>query len=79
MHRCLTKNFQERKQVAPPMTRRVFAVLLGAPTADDRIAGAGSLLNYAFSAYKDYPIYDRIRPHSVTRLSAANLAKANGT
>ncbi|CAB3733049.1 D-alanyl-D-alanine carboxypeptidase DacA [Paraburkholderia sediminicola] len=69
----------KRKQVAPPMTRRVFAVLLGAPTAGDRIAGAGSLLNYAFSAYKDFPVDDGTGAHSVTRLSVASPGKADGT
>lgn len=42
-----------RPQQAPAMKRRVFAVVLGAPTAAARISGAAQLLNYAFSSYKD--------------------------
>lgn len=42
-----------RKQASPPMRRRVFAVVLGAPTANDRIAGAGGLLNYGFAEFDD--------------------------
>ncbi|PCE25731.1 peptidase M15 [Paraburkholderia acidicola] len=57
----------KRKQTAPPMMRRVFAVVLGAPTANDRIAGAGSLLNYGFSAYRDYPVTDNAGARVVTR------------
>lgn len=55
----------KRKQASPSMSRRVFAVLLGAPTAHARIAGAGSLLNYGFSAFTDYPGSDG--RHIVTR------------
>ncbi|WP_341318033.1 hypothetical protein WN982_23270 [Paraburkholderia sp. IMGN_8] len=69
----------KRKQASPHVTRRVFAVLLGAPTASDRITGAGSLLNYAFSEYKDYPINDGTGPHVVTRMSEPSLAQLNGT
>lgn len=58
----------KRNQAAPPMMRRVFAVVLGAPTANDLFAGAGSLLNYGFSAYRDYPATDGARPRVVTRM-----------
>ncbi|WP_082146332.1 D-alanyl-D-alanine carboxypeptidase family protein [Burkholderia pyrrocinia] len=69
----------KRKQTSPPMTRRVFAVLLGAPTAGDRITGAAGLLNYAFSRYEDYPVHDGSGPHVVTRISQPSGAKSNGT
>jgi D-alanyl-D-alanine carboxypeptidase (penicillin-binding protein 5/6) len=59
----------KRQQASPPMARRVFAVILGAPTANDRIAGAGSLLNYGFSAYSDYSVSDPSGSHTVTRNS----------
>ncbi|WP_321880537.1 D-alanyl-D-alanine carboxypeptidase family protein [Paraburkholderia bannensis] len=59
----------KRKQASPPMSRRVFAVLLGAPTAHARIAGAGNLLNYGFSAFTDYPGSDG--RHVVTREAVA--------
>jgi D-alanyl-D-alanine carboxypeptidase (penicillin-binding protein 5/6) len=68
----------KRKQTSPAMTRRVFAVLLGAPTAGDRITGAGSLLNYAFSAYKDYPGNHGTGAQVVSRVSQANLERAHG-
>jgi len=57
----------KRRQVSPPMTRRVFAVVLGAPTANDRISGAGKLLNYGFSVYVDHPTSDASGAHVVTR------------
>ncbi|WP_193100976.1 D-alanyl-D-alanine carboxypeptidase family protein [Burkholderia sp. Z1] len=57
----------KRRQASPPMTRRVFAVVLGAPTANDRIAGAGSLLNYGFSAYNDQPAAGSSGAHVVTQ------------
>ncbi|QRR04962.1 D-alanyl-D-alanine carboxypeptidase [Burkholderia sp. MS455] len=68
----------KRKQTSPPMTRRVFAVLLGAPTAGARITGAASLLNYAFSDYRDYPVQDGSGPHVVTRTFQPGVAKLNG-
>ncbi|SMG23080.1 D-alanyl-D-alanine carboxypeptidase (penicillin-binding protein 5/6) [Paraburkholderia susongensis] len=67
----------KRQQASPPLTRRVFAVVLGAPTANDRITGAGSLLNYGFAAYNDYPVIDGAGSHVVTRMSQANLAHAD--
>ncbi|HIH2747081.1 D-alanyl-D-alanine carboxypeptidase [Burkholderia aenigmatica] len=57
----------KRRQPSPPMDRRVFAVVLGAPTASDRIAGAGHLLDYGFSAYTDRSVTDASGPHVVTR------------
>ncbi|MEM5370183.1 D-alanyl-D-alanine carboxypeptidase family protein [Paraburkholderia azotifigens] len=66
----------KRKQTSPPMMRRVFAVILGAPTANDRITGAGSLLNYAFSTYKDYPVTDDAGHHVVTRMAEPKLVQA---
>lgn len=57
----------KRKQMDPPMTRRVFAVVLGAPTAQERISSAEQLLNYAFSSFKDYPVSIGARHRLVTR------------
>ncbi|MEK2604900.1 D-alanyl-D-alanine carboxypeptidase [Burkholderia arboris] len=57
----------KRRQASPPMTRRVFAVVLGAPTANDRIVGAGKLLNYGFSAYNDQPAAGSSGTHVVTQ------------
>ncbi|MDN8035884.1 D-alanyl-D-alanine carboxypeptidase family protein [Burkholderia vietnamiensis] len=62
----------KRRQVEPPMERRVFAIVLGAPTATARISGAGTLLNYAFSSYKDYPTSRESEHHFVTRAVAPN-------
>ncbi|ASL45466.1 D-alanyl-D-alanine carboxypeptidase DacA [Burkholderia sp. AD24] len=45
----------KRHQSNPPMNRRVFAVLLGAPTAKQRISGAHILLEYGFGSFRDYP------------------------
>nr|WP_082163781.1 MULTISPECIES: D-alanyl-D-alanine carboxypeptidase family protein [Burkholderia] len=56
-----------RPQVAPAMERRVFAIVLGAPTAATRISSAGTLLNYAFSSYKDYPASRESGHRFVTR------------
>jgi serine-type D-Ala-D-Ala carboxypeptidase (penicillin-binding protein 5/6) len=47
-----------RTQAIPPLERRVFAVILGAPTAQARISGAAALLNYGFSAFKDEVVTD---------------------
>jgi D-alanyl-D-alanine carboxypeptidase (penicillin-binding protein 5/6) len=69
----------KRSQPSPPMTRRVFAVLLGAPTASARITGASNLLNYAFSAYKDYLNSDSTGGHVVTRMSGPKIGRADGT
>ncbi|PQV53188.1 D-alanyl-D-alanine carboxypeptidase family protein [Paraburkholderia sp. BL21I4N1] len=44
-----------RQQSNPPMKRRVFAVLLGAATAKQRISGAHTLLEYGFGSFRDYP------------------------
>ncbi|MFM0303569.1 D-alanyl-D-alanine carboxypeptidase [Paraburkholderia sediminicola] len=66
-----------RQQLSPPMKRRVFAILLGAPTASDRIVGAGSLLNYGFTAYKDYPIADSSGLRIVTRMSPSLFVQLN--
>lgn len=67
-----------RKQVSPPMMRRVFAVVLGAPTAPDRIAGAANLLNYAFSSYRDYPLGDGAALHVVTRIAPSKDNRTGG-
>lgn len=56
-----------RPQKAPEMERRVFAIVLGAPTAAIRISSAGTLLNYAFSSYKDYPVSRESGHRFVTR------------
>lgn len=45
----------KRQQRDPRMSRRVFAVVLGAPTAPDRFAAAKELLQYAYGSYKDFP------------------------
>ncbi|SCK14342.1 D-alanyl-D-alanine carboxypeptidase family protein [Vogesella sp. LIG4] len=57
----------KRKQTNPPVTRRVFAVVLGAPTAQKRISSAEQLLNYAFSSFKDYPVSSGSGHRLVTR------------
>ncbi|MDR8732042.1 D-alanyl-D-alanine carboxypeptidase family protein [Burkholderia pseudomultivorans] len=57
----------KRRQSSPSIDRRVFAVVLGAPTANDRIAGAENLLNYGFSAYGDHAVVDASGTHVVTQ------------
>ncbi|PFH20244.1 D-alanyl-D-alanine carboxypeptidase (penicillin-binding protein 5/6) [Burkholderia sp. JKS000303] len=68
-----------RPQQAPVMKRRVFAVVLGAPTAAARIAGAARLLNDAFSSYKDYPATPASGHHYVTRASGPRTGDTGGT
>ncbi|MEZ2352195.1 D-alanyl-D-alanine carboxypeptidase family protein [Caballeronia sp. RCC_10] len=63
----------KRKQTSPPMMRRVFAIVLGAPTAPDRIAGARSLLDYGFSDFIDYPVVDAKGQRVVTRGNDGSL------
>lgn len=68
-----------RPQQAPAMKRRVFAVVLGAPTASSRISGAARLLNDAFSSYKDYPAAPASGHHYVTRASGPRTGDTGGT
>ncbi len=68
-----------RPQQAPAMKRRVFAVVLGAPTASARISGAARLLNDAFSSYKDYPAAPASGHHYVTRASGPRTGDTGGT
>ncbi|MEZ2311896.1 D-alanyl-D-alanine carboxypeptidase family protein [Paraburkholderia sp. RCC_158] len=63
----------KRKQTSPPMMRRVFAIVLGAPTAPARLTGARSLLDYGFSDFIDYPVVDANGQHVVTRGNDRNL------
>lgn len=67
----------KRQQTAPRMSRRVFVVVMGEPSADDRISDAGRLINYAFSAYKDYPSSDASGRRAVR--SEARSAEALGS
>lgn len=68
-----------RAQEAPAMKRRVFAVVLGAPTAAARISGAARLLNYAFSSYKNYATTPTSGRHFVTRAAGAGAGDAGRT
>ncbi|WP_339385816.1 D-alanyl-D-alanine carboxypeptidase family protein [Burkholderia sp. Ac-20379] len=61
----------KRRQPHPAMMRRVFAVLLGAPSAPDRIAGAARLLDYGFSAFADVPGGSRGDRGAATRPAVA--------
>nr|WP_249173051.1 D-alanyl-D-alanine carboxypeptidase family protein [Burkholderia vietnamiensis] len=63
-----------RGQHSPAMKRRLFAVLLGAPTADARISGADRLLNYGFSAYTDFLMTGPSGQRVVTRATAPTSA-----
>lgn len=68
-----------RPQEAPAMKRRVFAVVLGAPTAAARISGAARLLNYAFSSYKDYAAAPASGHPFVTRAAGPGAGDAGRT
>lgn len=45
----------KRQQRDPSMARRIFVVVMGAPTADSRIKFASELLETGFSQFRDYP------------------------
>ncbi|VWC01673.1 peptidase [Burkholderia lata] len=68
-----------RPQQAPAMKRRVFAVVLGAPTAAARISGAAQLLNYAFSSYKDYASAPASGHPFITRAAGPSAVDAGRT
>ncbi|WP_260436316.1 D-alanyl-D-alanine carboxypeptidase family protein [Burkholderia sp. Bp9143] len=68
-----------RPQEAPAIKRRVFAVVLGAPTAAARISGAARLLNYAFSSYRDDAAAPSSGRHFVTRPAAPGAGDAGRT
>ncbi|OXJ08582.1 peptidase M15 [Burkholderia sp. AU6039] len=68
-----------RPQQAPAMTRRVFAVVLGAPTAAARISGAEQLLNYAFSSFKDYASAPASGHPFITRAAGPSAVDAGRT
>ncbi|PRG98930.1 D-alanyl-D-alanine carboxypeptidase family protein [Burkholderia gladioli] len=49
-----------RRQAAPPMARRVFAVVLGAPSASARIDAGRRLLDEAYAQSRDLPGKDGV-------------------
>lgn len=68
-----------RLQAAPTMKRRVFAVVLGAPTAAARISDAARLLNYAFSSYRDDAAAPSSGRHFITRPAGPGAGDAGRT
>ncbi|MEX3630047.1 MAG: D-alanyl-D-alanine carboxypeptidase family protein [Burkholderia sp.] len=61
---CIVATAQ-RRQAAPPMTRRVFAVVLGAPSASARIAAGRRLLDEAYARTRDIPGKDGVMTQAV--------------